>query len=118
MAREGIATPPGLGRPAVQVVFPLPNGNAVVLLRPEVDAEGRLSIWSEGREFGDAGFYFTVHHPDGRIWARYLRALQELIEVYPGSSEDARADHTLWLWRLPFLRIHYHLTLKRQSEGA
>src|SRR5262245_12031783 len=43
---------PGHDGPCVKVVFPLPNGNAIVFLRPEVGPEGELVLLSEGRGFG------------------------------------------------------------------
>jgi hypothetical protein len=103
-----IATPPGLGSPCVRVVFPLPTGNAVVLLKPSSGGDGSLVLISAGIRFGDPGFYFTVHRP-GRVWARYVRAIQEDIRVYPVGGGEVRADHSLRLWRRVFLRIHYRL---------
>ena len=60
------------GRPGacVRVVFPLPNGNAMVLMRPEAHGDGSFSVVSAGRRFGDPGFYFTVRDGGGRGWAR------------------------------------------------
>jgi hypothetical protein len=102
---------PGLDRPCVKVVFPLPNGNAQVFLRPEVDAEGALTVLSSGRGFGDPGFYFTVHRR-GRVWARYVRAMRESIRIYPDSGHDVRADHVMWLFGAIFLRLHYRLRFR------
>ncbi len=42
---------PGLDRPCVKVVFPLPNGYALVAMRPEVGADGSLTLWSRGARF-------------------------------------------------------------------
>jgi hypothetical protein len=77
-------------------------------MRPEVHADGSLVISSSGKEFGDPGFYFTVHGKGGRIHARYLRSLQESIHVYQG-NDDVRADHHFTLWGLRFLRLHYRM---------
>jgi hypothetical protein len=104
----GITQLPDFPRPTIRVVFPLPSGNAQVHLRPEVDAEGRLTVVSSGERFGQPGFYFTVHR-GGAVWARYVRAMREAITVYPEGSAEVRADHTLWLWGAPFLRLHYRL---------
>lgn len=94
--------------PCVRVVFPLPNGNAMVLMRPVAHPDGSLSLVSAGTSFGSPGFYFTVRGPGGTIWARYLRALRESIHVYE-SDGHIHADHALSLWRMPFLRLHYRL---------
>ncbi len=101
---------PGLDRPCVKVVFPLPNGNAQVFLRPETASDGSLTVSSRGRGFGDPGFYFTVHRR-GRVRARYVRTMQESIRVFP-DEEDVRADHIMWLWGATFLRLHYRLRRK------
>jgi hypothetical protein len=104
---------PGFDRPCVKVVFPLPNGNAQVFLKPEITADGSLTVTSSGRGFGDPGFYFTVHRR-GRVWARYVRAMRESIRVF-ADNQDVRADHQMWLWGATFLRLHYRL---RPRPGA
>jgi hypothetical protein len=100
---------PGYELPCVKVVFPLPNGNAIVLMKAEVHPDGSFSVTSAGRSFGDAGFYFVVHIGSGTACARYVRSLRESIRVYPGEHETVRADHILWLWGLRFLRLHYRM---------
>jgi hypothetical protein len=100
---------PGYASPCVKVVFPLPNGNAVVIMRPEVHTDGSLSVTSSGRVFGDPGFYFVVHDGNGLAWARYLPSLKETIRVYAAESNTVRADHVLWIWGVQFLRLHYRM---------
>jgi hypothetical protein len=51
-----ICSIPGHPNPCVKVVFPLPNGNAIVLMKPEVHADGSLSVKSVGAKFADPGF--------------------------------------------------------------
>ena len=109
---------PGHADPCVKVVFPLPSGNGLVLLRPSVDAQGALTITSTGRRFGDPGFYFTVHRPGPTVWARYVRILTEAIRVYPGAAPEVRADHTLWFGGLVFLRLHYRLRPRAAAPRA
>jgi hypothetical protein len=100
---------PGHDGPCVKVAFPLPNGNAIVIMRPTAHEDGSFSITSSGRGLGDPGFYFTVHGKSGRVWARYVRAMRERIHVYTAEDEGVRADHVLTLWGVTFLRIHYRL---------
>ena len=104
-----VCVAPGHPSPCVKVVFPLPNGNAIVVMRPEVHGDGSFSLTSSGEKFGDAGFYFAVHAGDGSGWARYVRTLQETIHVYPGEGNAVRADHVLRIWGAVFLRLHYRL---------
>ena len=100
---------PGYASACIKVVFPLPNGNAIVILKPESYADGSFSITSSGNGFGDPGFYFTVRGPGDRVWARYVRAMREKITVYPAEDNTARADHVLWFWGRQFLRLHYRM---------
>lgn len=106
-ATYSVCRVPGYAGACVKVVFPLPNGNAVVLMRPTPTGDGSLAIVSSGARFGDPGFYFTVVGPD-RAWARYVRTMRETIRVYPDGAL-VRADHTLTIWRTTFLRLHYRL---------
>lgn len=107
---------PGLSGPCVKVVFPLPNGNAIVVMRPQAHGDGSFSVVSSGDRFGDPGFYFTVQADTGHVWARYLPSLRESIRVY-ASHESVRADHQLTLWGAQFLRLHYRLRRPTLDPG-
>jgi len=109
-------TVPDSATPCVRVVFPLPNGNATVLMRPIAHPDGSLTLVSAGSAFGSPGFYFTVHASEGAVWVRYVRALRESIHVY-SLDGTIRADHVLSLWGLTFLRLHYRLR-QRTAESA
>ena len=100
---------PGFDGRCVRVVFPLPNGNAIVIMRPIAHSDGSLTLISSGDRFGDPGFYFTVHDADGALHARYLRSFRETIHVYGAPEGGVRADHVLTIWGLTFLRLHYRL---------
>lgn len=106
-------TIPGRVGPCLKVVFPLPNGNAIVIMRPVLHADGSITVVSTGAEFGDPGFYFTVHDGAGKIWARYVRTMREGIHVYPAEEGRVRADHELTIFGATFLRLHYRLEPKR-----
>lgn len=95
--------------PCVKVVFPLPNGNATVLLKPTAEPDGSLLLESDGRGFGDAGFYFVVRARSRRAWVRHVRSFRESIRVYADEAGDLRTDHVFTLWRRPFLELHYRL---------
>jgi hypothetical protein len=102
-------TPPNAEGPCVRVVFPLPNGNATVIMRPVANPDGSFLLLSAGDGFGSPGFYFTVLAAPGQIWARYLRSFRETIRVYSDREGDVRADHDLTLWHATALRLHYRL---------
>lgn len=100
---------PGSKGPCVKVVFPLPNGSATVLLRPEVLPGGSLKLHSSGKRFGDPGFYFVVSR-DSTGWTRYVQTLREVIHIFVNDGE-LRTDHTFSIWGLTYLRLHYRLQL-------
>jgi hypothetical protein len=108
--------PPCQSSRCVKVVSPLPNGNAIVVMKAVGHADGSLSVQSMGDGFGDAGFYFTVRGSDGTLHARYVKTMKEEIRVYPAEQDTVRADHTLWLWGKRFLRLHYRM--KRRIPAA
>jgi hypothetical protein len=108
---------PGYDGRCVRVAFPLPNGNALVIMRPVVHADGRLSLVSAGDRFGAPGFYFTVHGENGRVWARFVRSFRETISVYPADG-GVRADHVLTLWGRTCLRLHYRLRRKLPAASS
>ena len=110
-----VATVPGRIGACIKVVFPLPNGNGIVFMRPNVHSDGSLSVISAGQRFGDPGFYFTVYGSEGRVWARYLPSLKESIHVYPAEGAAVRADHVLNLFGKTFLRLHYRLQPKMSA---
>jgi hypothetical protein len=98
----------------VKVVFPLPNGNAIVIMRPQAHPDGSFSVVSSGVGFGDSGFYFTVHSSKG-VQARYVRSMRETIRVYAAGDNAVRADHILHWCGMTFLRLHYHLRPRRTA---
>lgn len=100
---------PGHLGPCVRIVFPLPNGNAIVVMRPSVQEDGSLLLLSVGERFGSPGFYFTVHGRQGVVWARYLKTFRESIRVYVDPDGGVRADHDLIIWGTTFLKLHYRL---------
>lgn len=108
-----VTVPPRLGRPCVKVVFPLPNGSATVLLRPEVRPDGSLDLISEGEGIGDTGFYFLVRRDADSWHVRRLDSMKEQLHVYVDRAGVLRTDHVFRLWGLRFLRLHY-----RMVEGS
>lgn len=99
--------------PCVKVVFPMPNGNATVILRPAVDEHGNLRLSSKGKRFGDAGFYrmqrVDVDHV--RVWR--ITTLHEDFRVYVDSENVLRCDHSVRFLGLPILHLHYRIERKR-----
>ena len=106
-------TPPNLGFECVKVVFPLPNGNATVILWPENMEDGSLKLHSTGNEFGDAGFYLLVYTSRDQAYAKYVKAIKETIHVYLDENNELRTDHIFKFWGSTFLQLHYRMREKK-----
>jgi hypothetical protein len=109
VGQYGSTNVPGHAGPCVKVVFPLPNGNAIVVLRPRVDADGGLSLLCDGRGIGDPGFYFTVLAGPGELWVRYVRTMKEQLSLAV-EGERIVAQHRFRVFGMPFLELGYRIT--------
>src|SRR5688572_26449192 len=78
-------------------------------MRPSVGDGGRLDLVASGRSFGDSGFYFLLRDRRGRHHAQYIRSFRERISVYVDEDDSLRADHSMTLWGLTALRLHYKI---------
>ncbi|MGI8858699.1 MAG: hypothetical protein ACR2HO_00860 [Rubrobacteraceae bacterium] len=105
---------PDHGGRFVKVVFPLPDGSATVVLRPENRPDGSFALVSNGDGFGDAGYYRVHRGPDGTLLAKYMPVKEE-IHVYVDRSGTLRTTHTLALWKARFLTLRYEIS--RHGQG-
>lgn len=96
------------GEPAVRVVFPLPEGRLVVLLRPVDAPSGGLLLESGPGGWGEPGTYLVVETPSG-CWARRV-PLHESFNVHLDDEGLLRTDHHLRLGAATVLRLHYRLS--------
>lgn len=99
---------PGERAPCVKVVFPMPNGNATVILRPRA-LDGALELDSGGGTFGGAGFYRVQARDDQRVRVWRVRTLNEHFRVYVDDAGTLRADHSIRFLGLPVLKLHYKM---------
>jgi hypothetical protein len=100
---------PLLDGPCVKVVFPMPNGNATVLLRPDNDGESGLRLSSIGRAFGDAGFYRVQREGDAlRVWR--ISSLHETFRLAVDEEGAARCEHEVTFLGLRVLTLHYRIS--------
>jgi hypothetical protein len=113
----GAAIIPGHAGPCIKVVFPLPNGNAIIALRPSADASAGLSLLSDGRRFGDPGFYFTVLAGPGEVWVRYVRTMKERLSVRV-EGDVLTASHRFVVFGLPFLELRYDIARKSEVPAT
>lgn len=106
---------PHCDTPCVKVVFPMPNGNATVILRPSVERDGTLRLSSRGRKFGDAGFYRVQRIGGDRLLVWRVSTLHEEFRVYVDEERVLRCDHSIRFLGLPILHLHYRIERKRQD---
>ncbi len=98
------------GEQCLKVIFPLPQGNATVVMRMSCDSEGNLDLESKGRRYGDPGFYFLVEDRKGVLWKHYLPSFHERIFVFEDDEGTLRADHSMSLWGCRAYDLHYKIT--------
>lgn len=104
----GICTLPS-GATCIKAVFPLPNGNATVLMKPSVGLKGELILDSSGNRFGDAGFYFLLKDGGGRYHAQFVRSFRDHL-VIGVQNNVIVAQQLLTLWRQKVLQFNYEIT--------
>jgi hypothetical protein len=107
---------PKYNKSLLKVIFPLPNGNASVIMTKKVLEDGSLLLSSNGNKFGDNGFYFTLTDHKGNYWAKFVKSMHEWIKVYVDDENILRADHNLKFYGIPFLNLHYKMTKKNSSS--
>lgn len=100
---------PKIDQQCLKVIFPLPNGNATVIMSINVLPDGSLDLRSDGNAFGEPGFYFLLTDGDGNYWSRYVKTFHENIHVYEDNEGVLRTDHNLCLWGMQFLKLHYRI---------
>lgn len=104
------------GLKAVKAIFPLPNGNATVIMTPKVTKQGSLMFQSEGSNWGSAGFYFLLKDAKGNNWSQYIRSFRDtLILTY--ENDQLSAHQNLSLWRINVLKIQYKICLNEMNSS-
>ena len=100
---------PNVDGACVKVVFPMPNGNATVVLRPEHDTGDGLRLISAGRRFGDAGFYGMQRTGSDRLQIWRAQTLHERFELFVDDEDTVRCEHAIRFPGLPVLTLHYRI---------
>ena len=99
------------GKSCVKAIFPLPNGNATVIMTPSVADNGSLSLDASGKKFGDPGFYFLLTDSKKGLWSQYISSFRDLLVVSP-NKENISTEQTLTLWGIRVLRFNYKINRK------
>ncbi len=90
----------------IKAIFPLPKGNATVILKPTVGDKNELILESSGEKFGDAGFYFLLNDSKGNYWSQYIKSFTDKL-VVSEDQENLKARQTLKLWNLKVANFDY-----------
>lgn len=99
------------GKTCIKAVFPLPNGNATVIMSAEVGPKGELILDASGTEFGEPGFYFLLKDAKGKYWSQYIRSFRDRLVIGKG-ADQLSAEQTLTLWHKRVLQFNYKIKKK------
>lgn len=105
------------GQTCVKAIFPLPKGNATVIMLPEVDAGGALILDSSGKQTGDAGFYFLLNDAKGNYWTQFIRSFRDRL-VIATEDDHLRAEQTMSLWNRKVMTLYYTIHHKGMEKAA
>ena len=100
--------PPRQQGACVKVVFPMPDGNATVILRPDNDEGSGFRLESIGRGPGDVGFY-RVQKEGARLRVWYIRTLHETFRLYVDENDTVRCEHDVRFLGMRVLTLHYRI---------
>lgn len=96
------------GDTCIKAIFPLPNGNATVILNPSVGTNGELILTSSGKKIGDSGFYFLLNDSEGNLWTKFIKSFKDQL-IISSKNEKIKAIQTLTLWGLRVLTFEYKI---------
>ncbi len=96
------------GKICIKAVFPLPNGNATVIMEPSITENGSLILNSTGKKFGDAGFYFLLNDEKGDMYADFKSSFQDKLTISTNNGKIS-AIQQLTLWNRRILEFNYNI---------
>jgi hypothetical protein len=99
--------PLGCGR-FFKGVYPLPGGSATTIFRPENRPDGSFALVSDGRRFGEAGYY-RIHRTDGTLRVKQV-PLKETLHVSSDSNGALLASHEFAFCGVRFLTLRYDIS--------
>lgn len=90
----------------IKAIFPLPNGNATVIMKPSVGKNNELILDSSGNSFADAGFYFLLNDSKINYWAKFVSSFTDKL-IIRDDGTNLIATQTLKLWNLKVSEFNY-----------
>jgi hypothetical protein len=80
-----------------------------MIFRPENRPDGSFALLSDGRRFGEAGYYRVHRTPGGAL--RVTRVpIEEAVHWFVGSEGSLNAIHTFSFLRSRFLTLRYEIS--------
>lgn len=92
----------------IKAIFPLPKGNATVIMKPSVGKNNELILDSSGKNFGDAGFYFLLNDSKNNYWGKFVSSFTDKL-IIRENEENLIATQTLKLWNLKVSEFNYKI---------
>jgi hypothetical protein len=77
--------------------------------RPENRPDCSFALVSDGRRFGEAGYYRIHRTSSGALRVKRV-PMEETIHVFANSASDLRARHSFVFSRARFLTLHYEIS--------
>lgn len=99
------------GKVCIKATFPLPKGNATVIMKPSVGSKNELILDSSGKKFGDAGFYFLLNDSKDACWAQFISSFTDKLEI--NNDNSIQANQTLKLWNIRVVTFYYKIFLEK-----
>jgi hypothetical protein len=101
------------GMRCLKIVFPLPRGNATEIFAIDVGPAGDLLLDTDGRRFGDPGFYFQLVDGGGRHHAQHVPSFRDQLRIYVDDDGVLRADQVFTLWGFTVVELRYRMLRRR-----
>lgn len=101
----------------IKAIFPLPKGNATVILKPSVGDKNELILDSSGVHFGDAGFYFLLNDAKGNYWSQYIKSFTDKL-IVSEENKNLVARQNLKLWNLKVANFEYRIKNKLHTTAV
>lgn len=96
------------GKHCIKAVFPLPNGNATVILEPSVGPQGELVLTSSGNTIGDSGFYFLLKDSRQNLWTKYIKSFKDQL-IVSECQEQLKADQIMTIYGFKVVQFSYQI---------
>lgn len=94
------------GITCIKAVFPLPKGNATVLLKPSVGENSELILRSSGNKFGDPGFYFLLNDSKSNYWSQYHSSFTDQL-IVSEENNILHAKQSFSMWNIKVATFEY-----------